>query len=114
MGRKMKVLVTGHNGYIGSVLVPLFQEAGHEVHGFDSYFFGECTFGEDTNDIPSIKKDIREVEPSDLEGYDAIVHLANISNDPLGDLNPDCTYDINHRASVRLAEMAKAAGVPRF
>lgn len=111
----MKVLVTGHHGYIGSVLVPLFRTAGHEVVGLDSYLFRGCSFG---GELPgadaSIDKDVRDVEEADLSGCDAVVHLAGLCNDPLGDLNPACTYDINHRASVRLAEVAKRAGVPRF
>jgi nucleoside-diphosphate-sugar epimerase len=110
----MKVLVSGHNGYIGTVLVPLFQQAGHEVVGLDTFLFGDCTVGEDATAVEAIRADIRDVTPAQLEGFDAVVHLAGISNDPLGDLNPDCTYDINHRGSVRLAEVAKAAGVPRF
>lgn len=110
----MRVLVTGHDGYIGTVLVPLFQAAGHEVVGLDSGLFSECVFGEDVAVSSEIRKDIRDVEPADLEGFDAVVHLAAISNDPLGDLNPGCTYDINHHASVRLAEYAKQAGVIRF
>jgi nucleoside-diphosphate-sugar epimerase/SAM-dependent methyltransferase len=110
----MRVLVTGHNGYIGSVLVPLFQEAGHDVHGLDSFFFEDCTFGPDDTRIPEIRKDIRDVTVEDLRGFDAIIHLANISNDPLGDLNPECTFDINHVASTNLARLAKEAGVPRF
>lgn len=110
----MKVLVTGHNGYIGCVLVPLFQSAGHEVVGLDSYLFGDCTFGDDVPDVPALRKDIRDVEERDLVGFDAVVHLAGISNDPLGDFNPETTYEINHRASVRLARLARAAGVPRF
>ncbi len=110
----MKVLVSGHNGYIGTVLVPLFQQAGHEVVGLDTFLFGDCTVGEDATSVESIRADIRDVTPAQLEGFDAVVHLAGISNDPLGDLNPDCTYDINHRGSVALAKVAKAAGVPRF
>ncbi|HEY8340042.1 MAG TPA: SDR family oxidoreductase [Egibacteraceae bacterium] len=110
----MRVLVTGHNGYIGSVLVPLFQRAGHEVVGLDSYLFSDCTFGPDVADVPALRKDVRDVELDDLRGFDAVVHLAGISNDPLGDLDPEITLDINWRASARLAEIAKAAGVPRF
>jgi len=110
----MRVLVTGHDGYIGTVLVPMFQEAGHEVVGLDSGLFSECVFGADGRAPRTIRKDIRDVEASDLAGFDAVVHLAGISNDPLGDLNPRCTYDINHEASIRLAEAAKSAGVPRF
>jgi nucleoside-diphosphate-sugar epimerase len=110
----MKVLVSGHNGYIGTVLVPLFQQAGHEVVGLDTFLFGECTVGEDSTSVESIRADIRDVTPDQLEGVDAVVHLAGISNDPLGDLNPDCTYDINHRGTVALAKVAKAAGVSRF
>jgi nucleoside-diphosphate-sugar epimerase len=112
----MKVLVSGHNGYIGTVLVPLFQQAGHEVVGLDTFLFGECTIGPDSPVVESIRADIRDVTSEQLApyGFDAVVHLAGISNDPLGDLNPDCTYDINHRGSVTLAKVAKAAGVPRF
>ena len=110
----MKVLVTGHNGYIGTVLVPLVRAAGHAVTGLDSYLFESCVFGDDVPDVPSLRVDVRDVEPAQLRGFDAVMHLAGLSNDPLGDLNPDCTYDINHRASLRLAHAAKAAGVPRF
>lgn len=110
----MRILVTGHDGYIGTVLVPLFQEKGHEVVGLDSCLFEDCVFGDDNVSIPTIRKDIRDVTVEDLESYDAIVHLAGISNDPLGDLNPDCTYDINHIGSVHLAKLAKQAGVKRF
>ncbi len=111
----MKVLVTGHDGYIGTVMVPMLQAAGHEVHGFDNYLFAECRFGP-TVSKPDVAQalDIRDVTPADLAPFDAIVHLAGMSNDPAGDLNPDATYEVNHRASTRLAEMAKEAGVGRF
>ena len=108
----MRVLVTGHNGYIGSVLVPMLQEAEHEVTGLDNYLYGDCTFGDDVVDPPSLRMDIRDVEATDLEGFDAVMHLAAISNDPVGDLNADTTYDINYRAAVRIASLAKQARVP--
>lgn len=110
----MRVLVTGHNGYIGCSLVPLLQRAGHEVVGLDSYLYERCTFGDDVPDPPAIRRDVRDVEIGDLEGFDAVIHLAAISNDPVGDLAPDVTYEINHRAASRLAELAKRAGVERF
>lgn len=110
----MRVLVTGHNGYIGTVLTPLLQAAGHEVVGLDSDLFEQSTFNTEVPAIPSIRKDIRDVQLEDFEGVDAIMHLAGLSNDPLGDLNPELTYDINHAASVRLATLAKAAGISRF
>jgi nucleoside-diphosphate-sugar epimerase len=111
----LRVLITGHRGYIGRVLVPMAVRSGHEVVGLDSGLFEECVFGKPAEDsVPWIRKDLRDVEVSDLEGFDAILHLAGISNDPLGDLNPDCTYEINHLASVRLAELARKAGVARF
>jgi nucleoside-diphosphate-sugar epimerase len=110
----MKVLVTGHTGYIGSVMTPILLREGFEVVGLDTDLFVECTFGDPGVEVPAIKKDIRDVEPHDLEGFDAIIHLAGLSNDPLGNLNPELTYEINHRASVRLARLAKSAGVPRF
>jgi nucleoside-diphosphate-sugar epimerase len=109
----MRVLVTGHSGYIGSVLTPLFEEAGHEVVGLDLDLFASCTFGEPP-EVESIAKDVRDVDTEDLVGFDAVVHLAAVCNDPVGDLNPQATYDINHLASVRLAERAKEAGVGRF
>lgn len=87
---------------------------GHEVVGLDSNLFEQSTFGEGIAEIPEIKKDIRDVEASDLEGFDAIMHLAGLSNDPLGDLNPNLTYEINHLASVNLARQAKEVGVKRF
>ena len=110
----MRVLVTGHNGYIGCSLVPLLQGAGHEVVGLDNYLYETCTFGTDVVDVPALRKDIRDVQVSDLEGFEAVIHLAAISNDPVGDLNPDATYAINHRAATRLGVLAKEAGVTRF
>lgn len=111
----MRVLVTGHDGYIGTLLVPLLQVAGHEVVGLDTFYFGENVFGDVApSDITVIKKDLRDITAHDLKGIDAIAHLAALSNDPLGDLNADWTYDINHRASVNLAEQAKIAGVKRY
>lgn len=110
----MRVLLTGSQGYIGTVLGPLLRAAGHEVVGLDSDLYRSCTFGPDIPDIPFVNKDIRQVELADVAGYDAICHLAALSNDPLGDLDPELTYEINYRASVRLAELAKQAGVARF
>lgn len=112
----MRVLLTGYNGYIGTVMGPMLLEAGHEVIGLDTDLFIGSTFGREnaSRDIPSIHRDIRDVLLTDLAGVDAIVHLAGLSNDPLGDLNPDLTYEINHLASVRLAELAKSAGISRF
>jgi nucleoside-diphosphate-sugar epimerase len=106
--------VTGHNGYIGCLLIPLLLDAGHDPVGLDSYLFSDCTFGEDTPDVESLRIDVRDVTPDQLEGFDAVVHLAALSNDPLGDLDPEVTYDINWRAAVRLAEMSREAGVERF
>jgi nucleoside-diphosphate-sugar epimerase len=92
----------------------VLSEAGHDVSGVDSYLFEECTFGDPTADIPALKTDVRDIDVSDLAGFEAVIHLAAISNDPLGNLNPQGTYDINHLASVRLARLAKQAGVRRF
>lgn len=110
----MHVLVTGHNGYIGPVLTPMLIAEGHDVAGLDSDFYEGCDFSEMPPRIPQIRKDIRDVEAADLEGFDAAIFLAALSNDPLSNLNPDLTFDINHKASVRLAELAKQAGVGRF
>jgi nucleoside-diphosphate-sugar epimerase len=110
----LRILVTGHHGYIGTVLVPLAQRAGHEVVGLDSDLFAPCIFGTEPAEIESIRKDVRDVEVSDLEGFDAVLHLAAVCNDPVGNLNPQTTYDINQIASARLAEKAKQAGVSRF
>ena len=112
----MRVLVTGHNGYVGTVLTPMLVEAGHDVVGMDTNLYQAATFGEDkgSSAVPSINKDVRDVTHDDIDGFDAILHLAGLSNDPLGDLNPELTYEINHRASVRMAEMARELGVERF
>jgi nucleoside-diphosphate-sugar epimerase len=110
----MRILVTGHNGYIGTVLTPMLVAAGHEVVGLDADLYQRCTFGTGLPQVHEIRKDIRDVELTDLEGFDAIVHLAALSNDPLGNLNPDLTYEINHQAAVDLAKMAKDVGVPRY
>lgn len=110
----MRVLVTGHNGYIGTVLVPMLQGHGHEVVGLDTNYFRRCLFAGVLPEIEQIDKDIRDVAAADLRGFDAIIHLAGLSNDPLGDYKPNLTEDINERAAVRLAELGKAAGVRRF
>ena len=110
----MRILVTGHDGYIGSVMIPLLLQAGFEVTGLDTNLFHACTFGSEPPVIPAIRKDLRDVTPADLDGFDAIIHLAALSNDPLGNLNPDLTYDINHRGSIHLAQMAREANVKRF
>ncbi len=110
----MRLLLTGHKGYIGAVAGSVFRSAGHDVVGLDSDLFTGCEFGEHAAELPEIAKDIRDVTKADLVGFDAVVHLAALSNDPLGNLNANLTYDINYRASVRLAELAKQAGVKRF
>jgi len=110
----MRVLVTGHEGYIGTVLAPLLRNAGHEVVGLDTGMFTRGNLGPLPMQIQNLDVDSRDVKVSQLEGFDAVIHLAGLSNDPLGDLNPQCTFEINHSASVRLAALAKQAGVPRF
>jgi len=111
----MRILLTGHDGYIGHVLTPMLLERGHAVTGLDSCLYEDCGFATGKPlSVPVIRKDVREVELEDLRGFDAIAHLAGISNDPLGDLAPQTTYAINYEASVRLARLAKQAGVPRF
>ena len=111
---KMKVMVTGHDGYIGCILVPMLKNAGHEVVGLDNGLFVGCEFEDPSLQVETIRCDIRDVTSQQLEGFDAVIHLAGLSNDPLGDLNPGSTYSINHVATVRVAERAKLAGVPRF
>jgi len=112
----MKVLVTGHQGYVGTVMVPMLLDAGHQVTGCDTNLFQRCTFeaGGKIADVPSLRKDIRDLTEDDVQGFDAVIHLAALSNDPLGNLNRDLTFSINHRGSVNVASVAKAAGVSRF
>jgi nucleoside-diphosphate-sugar epimerase len=110
----MKVLVTGHCGYIGAVLTPMLLDRGHEVTGLDSDIFRSCTFTGAIVETPTIEKDIREIIIDDVAGFDAIIHLAGLSNDPLGDYRPHLTEEINFKASVHLAKLAKRVGVPRF
>ena len=112
----MLILVTGHLGYIGTVLTPMLVNAGHKVTGLDSDLYSRCTYaaGGEICEVATIRKDVRDVEAADLAGFDAVLHLAALSNDPLGNLKPGLTDEINHRASVRIAELAKRAGVGRF
>src|SRR5215468_5498841 len=114
--RQMRVMLTGHLGYIGTILTPMLVQAGHEVVGLDSDLYARCTFspGGEILEVPALLKDTRDVDITDFMGLDAVLHLAALSNDPLGNLKPSLTDDINHRASVRIAELAKAAGVRRF
>lgn len=109
----MRVLITGHHGYIGSVLAPVLRDAGHDVVGVDTFFYRGCDFG-DAQTVPSLEADVRDLGPIELLGFDAVVHLAALSNDPVGNLNPQLTYDINLDGSVSLARTAKEAGVRRF
>ena len=106
----MNILLTGHDGYIGAVMMPFLQAAGHRVRGVDSKLFEGCDFGPYEVVGPEDKGDVRDLAQELFQGVDAVIHLAAISNDPLGNLNPDCTYAINHRASVRAAELAKGGG----
>ena len=110
----MRILLTGHKGYIGAVAGPVLRSADHEVIGVDADLFEGCDFGQAEPAIPEVHKDLRDLTKADLDGFDAVVHLAALSNDPLGNLDANLTYNINHLASVRLAELAKAAGVKRF
>ena len=112
----MRLLVTGHLGYIGTRMVPMLLDAGHTVLGVDSDLYRRCTFGPEgaIADVPTVAGDVRDVTRDHLDGVDAVLHLAALSNDPLGDLKPDLTYEINHEASVRLASLARDAGVERF
>ena len=112
----MRVLVTGHLGYIGTIMTRTLVDAGHDVVGLDSDLYRRCTWGDpaDMVEVPAIWRDLRDVQRQDVDGFEAVVHLAALSNDPLGDLDPEITADVNHRATVRLAELARDAGVSRF
>ncbi|MEO3923751.1 SDR family oxidoreductase [Micromonosporaceae bacterium B7E4] len=110
----MRVLVTGHHGYLGGILTPMLGAAGHDVTGLDTDYYSDCLLGPAPAAVPSLAMDLRDVRPEHLAGFDAVCHLAALCNDPIGNLNPELTYKINHRATVRLAEAAKAAGVTRF
>lgn len=110
----MRILLTGSRGYIGTIMAPFLTAAGHEVVGVDTDLYCSSTFGAWTESTHTIIKDVRALKQGDLEGFDAVVHLAALSNDPLSDLNPQLTFDINHLASVQLAVRAKEAGVGRF
>ena len=110
----MRVLMTGSRGYIGTVMAPMMVKAGLDVVGLDADLYRFSTFGNWTDPITTIVGDVRDVEAGDLHGFDAVVHLAALSNDPLGDMDPALTYQVNHLASVRLASLAKEAGVGRF
>jgi len=109
-----RILITGNNGYIGSVMAPWLQGQGYDVVGLDTEYFGACTLGPDPAEVPTIRKDLREVTAADLLGFDAVIHLAALSNDPIGNLNAAWTREINGEATIRLAQLAKQAGIPRF
>jgi nucleoside-diphosphate-sugar epimerase len=109
-----RVLLTGHDGYIGAVMGPALLDAGHDVVGMDTGYFRECALVPERAQIPAVWKDIRDVAPADLEGFDAVIHLAALSNDPIGNLNQQWTEEINFQASLRLATLARDAGVGRF
>lgn len=111
----MRILVTGYHGYIGTILSRLLLASGHEVIGADIHLYEQCKFGDEEQlAVTDLRKDIRDLEPRDLDGCDAVAHLAGLCNDPLGDLLPETTIKINHRATVHLAEVAREAGVERF
>ncbi|MGB5064692.1 MAG: NAD(P)-dependent oxidoreductase [Candidatus Competibacter sp.] len=110
----MRILVTGSMGYIGTVLVPMLLDQGHDVVGLDTDYYSRCTFTGAPIDVPTLTSDVRDISMNAVQGFDAIIHLAGLSNDPLGDYNPTLTDDINFKASARLAQLAKQAGVQRF
>ncbi|MFC2053422.1 NAD-dependent epimerase/dehydratase family protein [Chloroflexota bacterium] len=110
----MRILLTGHKGYIGTIMVPMLIKEGYDVVGLDSDLYRLCTFKGELIKVPELNMDIRDVNMEDLKGFDALIHLAGLSNDPLGNINPDLTREINHIGAVRLARLAKEAGVSRF
>jgi nucleoside-diphosphate-sugar epimerase len=110
----MQVLITGNQGYLGTVMSEVLTAEGHSITGLDSGYFADCIMGPAPTDARTLHKDLRDVTAADLEGFDAVIHLAALSNDPLGYLEPGITHDINHHASVRLANAAKDAGVGRY
>jgi len=110
----MRVLLTGHEGYIGTVLAQRLRASGHEVVGLDTGLFADCLLGPAPEETPAVRVDLRDVTPEPLDGFAAVMHLAALCNDPIGNLNPELTYEVNHRSSVRLAAAAKKAGVSRF
>ena len=109
-----RVLITGHNGYIGSIMAPLLAQAEHRVVGLDTGYFDACTLVPDTVRVPALRKDIRDIAVADLKDFDAVIHLAALSNDPIGNLDAGWTREINFEGTLRVAECAKAAGVQRF
>ena len=110
----MKIFVTGNKGYIGSVLCDCLLKENFTITGLDTEFFEDGGELKQSNDIKQIKKDIREIFDEDIKGHDAIIHLAALSNDPIGALDPKLTTEINYRASVKLAHLAKKNNVSRF
>ncbi len=110
----MRILITGHKGYIGTVMLPILLGADHELVGLDSGLFRDCTLTPCIHNIPELQMDLRDIQPMHMQGFDAVVHLAALSNDSLSNLYPEITHDINYTASVRLAQLAKDAGVQRF
>jgi nucleoside-diphosphate-sugar epimerase len=114
MDNLMRVLVTGHNGYVGSVMVDVLAAAGHDVVGLDTYYYEDCTLGAERAQVRAVRADVRHVRPAHLEGFDAVIHLASLPEDPSGHVDRNVVCDINHFASVRLARAARDAGVRRF
>jgi nucleoside-diphosphate-sugar epimerase len=114
MPSNRRILITGHEGYIGSIMAPWLRNQDYDVVGLDTGYFSACTLVPNLAEIPTIRKDLREVSAKDLAGFDAVIHLAALSNDPIGNLNEVWTREINGDGAFRLAQCAKQAGVPRF